>query len=103
MSALLASGAEVWVFSGRSDVVRAETVVWLGKNTGWYRHPDTPALIMREDGDFTPDDQLKLGWLNNMLPEDRERLVAVFEDRDRMVKMWREQGLTCLQVAPGDF
>jgi len=58
---------------------------------------------MRRSGDFTPDDVLKKQWLDSMLPEDRERLVCVFDDRDRVVKMWRDNGVTCLQVAPGEF
>ena len=35
--------------------------------------------------------------------EDGERLIAVFEDRDRVVAMWRDAGVPCFQVAPGDF
>lgn len=27
----------------------------------------------------------------------------VFDDRDRVVKMWRDIGLRCLQVQEGDF
>jgi len=27
----------------------------------------------------------------------------VFDDRDKVVKMWRNQGLRCCQVAEGDF
>jgi hypothetical protein len=27
----------------------------------------------------------------------------VLDDRDQVVTMWRGLGLTCLQVAPGDF
>lgn len=103
MLGLIESGAEVWIFSGRSDVVRAETIQWLSDHAKWHRPLDTPALTMRREGDYTPDDELKLGWLNSMLPEDRERLVAVFEDRDRMVTMWRANGVACFQVAPGDF
>ncbi len=30
-------------------------------------------------------------------------VVAVFDDRDRLVKMWRSVGVVCLQVADGDF
>ena len=26
-----------------------------------------------------------------------------FDDRDRVVAMWREEGVPCFQVAPGDF
>jgi hypothetical protein len=27
----------------------------------------------------------------------------VLDDRDQVVEMWRAMGLTCLQVAPGNF
>lgn len=32
-------------------------------------------------------------------------IIGIFalDDRDRVVKMWREQGLKVLQVAEGDF
>jgi hypothetical protein len=36
-------------------------------------------------------------------PIDRERLVGAFDDRQRVVDMWRRNGITCFQVAPGDF
>ena len=29
--------------------------------------------------------------------------VLVFEDRDRVVQMWRDAGLKCLQVKPGEY
>lgn len=32
-----------------------------------------------------------------------ERLVATFDDRTRVVEMWRGCGVTCFQVAPGEF
>jgi hypothetical protein len=50
-----------------------------------------------------PDDQLKESWLKAMSPEDRARLVMTFDDRDRVVAMWRRNGVVCAQVAPGDF
>lgn len=31
------------------------------------------------------------------------RVTAVFDDRQQVVDMWREIGLTCCQVAPGNF
>lgn len=96
------AGVEIWIYSGRSDEVRDETIKWLQRQGIILSRREH--LMMRAAGDFTPDDhQLKLRWLNEMLPEDRQRLVAVFEDRDRMVKMWRAQGIACFQVAPGDF
>lgn len=58
---------------------------------------------MRVEGDYTPDDVLKRQWLDFMLDEDLARLVAVFDDRASVVQMWRNAGITCLQVAEGGF
>jgi hypothetical protein len=94
--------SETWVWSGRSDSVRTQTVEWLARHTDmhsdWGRR-----LKMRPAGDYTPDDQLKQSWLHAMSPEDRARLVMVFDDRNRVVDMWRRNGVVCAQVAPGDF
>jgi hypothetical protein len=30
-------------------------------------------------------------------------IVCVFDDRQKVVDMWRDMGLTCMQVAPGNF
>ena len=48
----------------------------------------------------------KRDWLNDLLNElniSKEDIFCIFDDRDKVVKMWREEGLTCMQVAPGDF
>lgn len=95
---LYLAGAEVWVWSGRSDEVRLETEEWLRAHL-----PQHTALRMREARDHQPDVKLKRSWLEEMDPVDRGRLVAVFDDRSSVVTMWREQGVTCFQVAPGDF
>lgn len=96
--------ADIWIFSGRSDEVRAQTVKWLAEHTSFMAHElDGPMLTMRAAGDRTPDDALKRRWLAGMLPEDRNRLQAAFDDRDRIVKMYRDAGITCFQVAHGDF
>lgn len=49
------------------------------------------------------DSDLKRRWLDSMLIGDRRRLVAVFDDRDPVVKMWRDAEVTCFQVASGNF
>jgi len=97
LRALHRSGHEIWIVSGRSDEVREETVAWLQRHEAPYHH-----LVMRSAGDKRPDDFLKRHWLvNGTLP--RERVLLVFDDRDKVVAMWRAAGLTCAQVAPGDF
>ena len=107
MERLRLTGADIWIFSGRSDEVRQKTVDWLTAHTSfmtWDLAPEGGAcLTMRVAGDYTPDDELKALWLDRMLIEDRERLIAIFDDRERVVQMWRNRGVACFQVAKGSF
>ena len=104
LESLRQSGAEVWIFTGRSDEVRHKTINWLNYHTTFtVDELESPMLVMRTLGDYTSDAALKKQWLNEMLPYDRERLIAVFEDRDRVVEMYRSSGITCFQVANGKF
>lgn len=97
--------ADVWIFSGRSDEVATKTIDWLAQHTSFLRSDLLygDVLTMRQEGDYTPDDRLKKQWLDAMLVDDRQRLVATFDDRDRVVQMWRDNGVPCFQVAPGGF
>jgi hypothetical protein len=95
--------ADVWIFSGRSDEVRDKTVAWLTQHTSFLAHDLDTVLTMRREGDYTADDVLKRQWLDGLLVDDRRRLVAAFDDRDRVVQMWRGAGVPCFQVAPGEF
>jgi hypothetical protein len=61
---------------------------------------------MRKEGDFRPDDEVKPELLNDFLEKsklNKDVILMVFEDRNIMVKKWREMGLTVAQVAEGDF
>jgi hypothetical protein len=103
---LVEYGAEVRIWSGRSDEVRAETIAWLNQHVfmGAFRPGCLPCdLTMRKAGNYTADDVLKATWFFSLPTEDKLRLVAIFDDRDRVVNMWRSLGITCLQVAPGEF
>ena len=60
------------------------------------------ALYMRSDKDFRPDDEVKSQMLDKMI-EDGFNPTMAFDDRQRVVDMWRDRGLTVAQVAPGDF
>lgn len=90
LHAHLAAGHKVRIWSGRSDIVRAETEKWLNEAT------IDPSLLehMRADGDSTPDVDLKRYWLNQA--ETRPDLV--YDDRQRVVDMWRAEGVPCFQV-----
>lgn len=93
------NGADIWIFSGRSDAVLDQTIRWLNR----YLPGVIYYLQMRPAKDHRPDEELKKMWLDSMLFDDRQRLLAVFEDRDRLVKMWRDNGVSCFQVAYGNF
>ena len=105
--ALRKSGAEIWIWSGRSDEVKKETIEWLRKYELMSNAPacfySPESFKMREKGDHRPDTSLKYGWLAELEPPERGRIAAVFDDRDRLVEMWRNAGIPCLQVAKGDF
>lgn len=101
MNALLKSGADVQIWSGRSAEVMNESLSWLQRF--FEVDAEEVGLCMRREGDFTPDDELKKLWLDSLNEFDRRRLVAVFDDRQKVVDMWRANGVACFQVAPGDF
>ena len=87
---------EIW--SGRSSEVELETRRWLSE----YVANDVE-LKMRQAGDMRPDTELKQAWIDEMSPEDRARLVAVFDDRNSVCQMWRRNNVTVFQVAEGNF
>jgi hypothetical protein len=102
---MLLQSAEIWIWSGRSMTVCNETLQWLHAFTHWRRSSthNINTLRMRTEKDYTPDDVLKARWHEEMDDTDKNRLIAVFEDRNRIVAMWRNKGITCFQVASGNF
>lgn len=100
---LYSCGADCRIWSGRSDEVKNQTIDWLQVYLQLQPRAIFDILKMRPDVDFSPDEQLKKKWLNALPPTDRNRLCAVFDDRDKVVAMWRKEGVACFQVAPGEF
>lgn len=97
--ALIAAGHHPVFMSGRSEKCREATTAWL------LRHIGTPwvsELHMRAAGDTRPDTEVKLELFNTHI-RDRYDVRVVLDDRDSVVRLWRSLGMTCLQVAPGDF
>ena len=109
---------EIWPGRGEGPggAVRQKTLTWIRDRVHVGLRDAPPAqffnaglrgevhvgLRMRGHTDYTPDDQLKRGWLKQaraagLTPD------LVFDDRDRVVAMWREEGIPCFQVAPGAF
>ena len=100
---LKATGHMIVIFSGRSKATKDATTDWLKKF-------DVPFDILKmrptsKDFQFMPDDDLKKKWFNDLFPTQNhvDDIVCVFDDRQKVVDMWRDMGLTCMQVAPGNF
>lgn len=59
-------------------------------------------LFLRANDDFRADDEFKLDVLTELRAADMSPDL-VFDDRNRVVDMWRREGITCFQVAEGEF
>lgn len=90
------SETDIVVITARDESCREDTIEWL-------RLYDVPCdkLLMRGCKDDRPDADVKRDLFNENL--NFSDVWFVLEDRTVCVDMWRGEGLTCLQVAPGDF
>lgn len=94
---LAGTGTEIVIVSGRDGSCKDATMKWLDDNDVPYRN-----LFMRTAGDTRKDDLIKKEiFFSEIAP--KWNVIGVFDDRNRVVDMWREIGLTCFQVQEGDF
>lgn len=89
---------EVIFITGRSDKYAAITDTWLRKHFTQFSYE----LFMRTEWDFRQDYEIKKEIYENEI-KDKYDVKYVFEDRDQVVKIYRELWLTVLQVANGNF
>ncbi|MCK9429818.1 MAG: hypothetical protein M0R17_07415 [Candidatus Omnitrophica bacterium] len=87
--------------TGRSEKGRIPTEKWLENNFD-EKVIDKSFLIMRKLNDRRPDEIIKKEIYNNQI-KDKFYITTVIDDRNKVVKMWRDLGLLCLQVYDGDF
>lgn len=90
-------GHALVIMSGRDEECREDTERWLEHNLGEYA-----ALHMRPEGDRRADYVVKAELFDRYV-RDHWNVVGVLDDRTQVVRMWRSIGLTCLQVADGEF
>jgi adenylate kinase family enzyme len=83
--------------SGRDDNQRRMTEDWLQKYEIQY-----DALYMRDRHDLRPDSIVKEIILDFEILT-RYAPYFMIDDRDQVVKMWRNRGFVCLQCAEGNF
>lgn len=100
----------VFFVTGREDIgnCRQKTSDWLNDNVyplcghDGFLPVDNWKLLMRAEGDHRSDDIVKKEIYENRIAPWYD-VVIVFDDRDKVVKMWRDLGLLCGQVYYGDF
>ena len=97
------------ILTGRCESQRKATESWLGQHGVYADH-----LLMRpgdsydplakgeHDGHWTRDEDVKLAMIQE-LGLSPANVICCLDDRDRMVKFWRELGFDCWQVRPGAF
>lgn len=95
--ASLLVGKIVLLVSGREEKYREPTLKFLTKY-----HIQYHALWMRETGDRRKDSIIKKEIFDRHI-RDVYNIEFVLDDRNQVVELWRSLGLTCLQVADGDF
>lgn len=98
VKALHQSGHRILFTSARTAGCKEATASWLSKYVGIL----DAQLFMRAEGDYRKDSIVKQEIFDNEIRYNYD-VVCVLDDRDQVVKAWRDMGLTCLQVAPGDF
>lgn len=84
--------------SGRNERSRQATEDWLRKNSlGNYAQ-----LYMRKADDFRSDDIVKQEILDQIIADYGKKPDMVFDDRPRVVRMWRDNGIFVFNVYQGE-
>ncbi len=101
LSHFMDTGVKVIFVSGREGTAQCtrDTTQWILNNIG---RRDNWDIIFRTEGDHRNDSVVKEEIYDQYI-KDKYNVIAVFDDRDRVVKMWRDKGLLCCQVYYGDF
>lgn len=107
---LMDANIQILFVSGRegTDQCRKDTEDWLKQNLQNYHvskldgEYDKFILFMRKQKDYRPDEVIKKEIFENQI-KDNFDIIAVFDDRNKVVNMWRDIGMLCCQVNDGDF
>lgn len=86
----------VIILSGRESSCEHETIEWLEKNG-----VDWTMLEMRKEGDNREDSIVKEEMYNAII-KDQWNVLTVFDDRPRVIRMWKKLGLMVCDVSRQD-
>lgn len=94
------SGCKIIFLSGRDGRSREKTIKWLKHSISLY--PNMWELYMRTPKDNRKDSIIKKELFDEYI-KGKYYINFVLDDRNKIVELWRSIGLTCLQVADGNF
>lgn len=92
------AGRYIIFCSGREDKYRPETERFIAMHCKGLPYQ----LHMRKTHDFRKDAIIKEEIYQGEI-EGKFNVLCVLDDRDQVVEFWRAKGLTCFQVAEGNF
>lgn len=101
VKALFKEGHRPIICTGRPERYREASKMWAD-----YHDIPYVGFYMRSDDDRRPDHEVKKDMLEDIYRNSgytKHDILLVLDDRQSVVDMWRSLGLTCFQVAPGDF
>jgi predicted kinase len=105
----LSKNYNIWFVSGRDGKYVNETMEWIDLHFGisqevqFYDKTNYQGLIMRGVDDNRDDTIVKQEIYNIYFKDRGYEVMCAFDDRDRVVDMWRRNGITCMQVNYGNF
>lgn len=89
---------DIIIASGRNERCRQATENWLELNgLGHYEK-----LYMRKADDFRSDDIVKQEILDEIIADYGKKPDMVFDDRPKVVRMWRDNGIFVFNVYQGE-
>lgn len=100
-------GYHIIFLSGRKETYRQQTEEWLFRN-GWHysiQYDSRPPLhgpFMRASDDGRPDFVVKAELFDKHI-RGKFNIKFALDDRDQVVRLWRDMGIKTLQVSDGNF
>lgn len=92
------AGHTILIVSGRDGSCEEQTATWLTE----HLEGEWDEMFMRAAGDTRKDAIIKREIFERDIAP-YWNVQGVLDDRNQVVKMWRDLGLLCCQVAPGAF
>jgi hypothetical protein len=86
---------DIQIWSGRCESVKDKTINWIYDKIPAFAPRnviENHILKMRPKGNTEPDEVIKERWLDDAL-EQGENIDFVFDDRPKVVRMWRRRGI----------